>query len=216
MEKMQHKLILYLAGEKGVGKDTLAELLINKYNFPKVSFATKLKKLCSKAFDLPIEYFDNTTLKDELLPKPAILTDRIAKFCVKYAKIVTGKDVVFPKNFKKAELTTPRQIMQIIGTDVFRSWDKNFWINLVELPTKCVVTDARMPNERQYLKSHGGVGVRVKRVLNLENETSKHESECLLGNDSEYDVVVTNDSTKHQLLRNFDIWFYYKYITRRL
>ena len=44
-------MIIGLSGNIGSGKDTIANYLVDKYNFRKVSFASKLKDIVSILYD---------------------------------------------------------------------------------------------------------------------------------------------------------------------
>lgn len=56
--------IIALAGKKGVGKTTLAEILAKKLNGTKISIADSIKEECSLIFNIPLEYFYDQKLKE--------------------------------------------------------------------------------------------------------------------------------------------------------
>lgn len=94
------KFIIGFAGEKGVGKDTLASMVsyimtvgINKANFADylrynvnrnyptiIHFADKLKDCVSIIYNIPREYMDNREYKDEML------------YCLEEHRFLTQKD----------------------------------------------------------------------------------------------------------------------------
>ena len=51
-----------LVGVAGIGKDFLADTLVNDYKYVKLSFARELKRLASSIFNIPVNIADN--LKD--------------------------------------------------------------------------------------------------------------------------------------------------------
>lgn len=57
-------MIIGLTGYKGCGKDTLASLLVEREGFIKMSFADKLREVCSDVFGIPMEWFLDSHHKD--------------------------------------------------------------------------------------------------------------------------------------------------------
>ena len=47
--------IIGIIGNKGTGKDTLGEHLINKYNYTRYGFGDPVKQICKILFNLEIE-----------------------------------------------------------------------------------------------------------------------------------------------------------------
>lgn len=95
---------------------------------------------------------------------------------------------------------TAREVMQIIGTDIFRKMDTNVWVRATinkiinDKPEIAVITDCRFPNEVESIKNIGGKVIRLTR--NPFN--SDHISECVLDEDkydwSNFDYVLDNQS----------------------
>lgn len=56
--------LIGLTGKSGSGKDTVGDYISSKYDCRKMSFAARVKSLCSIVFDLPIKYFYDVKLKD--------------------------------------------------------------------------------------------------------------------------------------------------------
>ena len=115
--------------------------------------------------------------------------------------------------------TSPRTIMQFLGTEIFRKQmnqvipdiGENFWIKCLEVKMlnilkenpsqKFVICDVRFPNELEAIKKLGGIVIRVKRDLNTNNDT--HESEKYIENlDVNYEF--SNNGTVQQLYDNFE------------
>lgn len=91
-----------------------------------------------------------------------------------------------------------RDLMQYIGTDVFRKLKSDVWtsatINKIisEQPHIAIITDCRFPNEVDAIKSLGGKVVRLSR----DKYESDHESENILDKHnydwSNFDYIVDN------------------------
>ena len=96
---------------------------------------------------------------------------------------------------------TAREVMQIIGTDIFRKMDTNVWVRATinkiinDKPEIAVITDCRFPNEVESIKNIGGKVIRLTR--NPFN--SDHISECVLDEDrydwSNFDYVLDNKNS---------------------
>jgi hypothetical protein len=96
---------------------------------------------------------------------------------------------------------TAREVMQIIGTDIFRKMDTNVWVRATinkivhDQPEIAVITDCRFPNEVESIKSIGGKVIRLTR--NPFN--SDHISESVLDEDkydwSNFDYVLDNKNS---------------------
>lgn len=103
---------------------------------------------------------------------------------------------------------TAREVMQIVGTDIFRKIDPNVWIRatinkiITEQPELAVITDCRFPNEIEAIKQIDGKIIRLTRNPHV----SEHESENILDKDkydwSNFDYIV--DNTNISLLEQFE------------
>lgn len=101
---------------------------------------------------------------------------------------------------------TAREVMQFIGTDIFRKMKNDVWagatINRIkqESPKVAVIADCRFPNEVKSIKDAGGLVVKLTR--NPFN--SDHSSETALDyknyDHSNFDLIITNHfmSIDHQ------------------
>lgn len=63
-------------------------------------------------------------------------------------------------------------LLQVIGTDVFRQRvDSNIWVKCLQYqieedhPRVAIISDMRFPNEAEWVKSRGGLTVRLTRYL---------------------------------------------------
>jgi hypothetical protein len=91
-----------------------------------------------------------------------------------------------------------REVMQFIGTDIFRSMHMNVWVDSTlkkivrENVPVSIVTDCRFPNEIEAIKSNGGKVIRLTR----DPFHSDHISESILDKDkydwSNFDYVIDN------------------------
>lgn len=95
---------------------------------------------------------------------------------------------------------TAREVMQIIGTDIFRKMQLNVWADATikkiqkENPDLAIIADCRFPNEVEAIKNVGGNIIK----LNRNPFNSNHASEIALDanqfNQSKFDLVVFNEN----------------------
>jgi hypothetical protein len=108
---------------------------------------------------------------------------------------------------------TAREVLQYVGTDVFRRMQNHVWssatIRLIEKekPKLALIADCRFPNEVDAVKKAGGMVIKLNRNL----YESTHESETALddGNydQSNFDLVIANlegsIGEKNNIIKNF-------------
>lgn len=217
-------MIIAFSGVKFAGKDTAAEVLIRSYGFKRIGLADKLKDICSKVFGVPRQDMDNPSLKEVPFETPVTITNTNI---LDLLETISNDGFVFDlekttlevcKNFYGKILTSIRDMLQTVGTDICRTFvQDDIWLAYVKNIVKTrvvpiVITDARFKNERDYLKSLGAVLVLVKRP-ELSN-TSSHISENQLGEDHDYDVIVNNLTTVAAMQSEISMWYTIKYATK--
>lgn len=172
-------MIIAFAGRKQSGKTTCSEFvqksangLIKPYNSTKIyNFADPLKQdICINILGLTYDQcYGTDDQKNELVD------------CY----------------WDNTQLTA-REVMQMVGTDMFRKMQHNVWsaatIRKIQLenPPMAIIADCRFPNEVEAVKNAGGIVVKLTR--NPYNST--HGSETALDPDkydpSNFDLVIDN------------------------
>lgn len=196
-------MIIGISGHKQSGKNTVASML--QY------ILSNRGHFC----DLTYETWDywNSSIKEGHLSNvdPNDLW-QIKSFAQKLKAAVGVLFSVDPKHFEKEEFKdshipcqygnyTWREILQIVGTDLFRNqFHKDFWINstLADYDTKqkWIISDVRFQNEADAIINLGGVILRVERgVYNRD----LHESETALNKYPKFFQTIDNDSTLVEL-----------------
>ena len=113
---------------------------------------------------------------------------------------------------------TPREIMQYLGTDLFRyslknkfpNIGENIWVMLMENKikklknTNIIISDVRFVNEFDMIKKLGGVVIRVDRNQDKNEKFKDHISENNLFN---FDNLLYNNSTIDDLHKKIDDLF---------
>lgn len=94
---------------------------------------------------------------------------------------------------------TAREVMQIVGTDIFRNMKQNVWSDATirkikkENPSTAIIADCRFPNEVEAIKNAGGLVIKLTR----NPHSSFHASEIALDYDqydqNNFDLVLENE-----------------------
>lgn len=195
-------IIVGITGRAGSGKDTVADRLVAKHRFTKMSFAAPLKAVLLK--------MDPVLGMDPMHPGHTISLSGALE-------AHGGEDGV------KRLFPEYRRLLQKLGTEGIRSIDQEFWIKaaaqmIMGQPNdaRLVFTDCRFPNEAEAISRAGMVG----NVLPLPGPTTElwqverrvarggevieaHASEAHVGNMDE-DFVIHNNGSLDALYSNVD------------
>lgn len=100
---------------------------------------------------------------------------------------------------------TPREALQYVGTEMFRGWREDFWVNRLvsNLKRKPVITDVRFPNEAEAVKEAGGVLWCVDRP-SLGPPSDGHTSETSMRGYDGWDAILNNIGTFEHLYQQVD------------
>ena len=176
--------LIGISGHAGVGKDTVAQYLAEKYeNVYGEAFAEPLKRACAAAFGLPLHWFHDRELKEQPTDWEGITTRKIAQF-------------VGTEMFRNL---TPK---------LYGTFGRSHWIRLLEMrltglsaPPEgqgfyspgdtVIITDVRFQDEADWIRANGGIILRVKRqgcdgnvgLVGRASETSYVSPDYLLYND---------------------------------
>lgn len=164
-------IILGLAGQAGVGKDTIGDYLASQCGFVKFAFSDALYREVAEAFGLE----DETLLRDRAakeIPTPALrlvwCNDESFK---QVARRMIAK--LYPDTFGVLDdyELAPRDILQWWGTDYRRAQDSDYWLTkaedwmyrldqMVAYPEQklqfFVECGTRFENEREWIKANNG------------------------------------------------------------
>jgi hypothetical protein len=166
--------IIIVCGKAQSGKSTTCDYLNNKLLNSKIfNFADELKLICYKLFGVNIKYLYGSNEEKNNLTEiqwsqlPCCTVDFKNKFNDKYLTI--------------------RELLQVLGTNIFRKMYYNCWVqstynNICNSFKKySIIADCRFPNEIDFLvdkKTHDVIVIKLNRnPLNL-----THYSETALDN----------------------------------
>lgn len=124
--------VIGLIGPKGSGKDASYEILRESKRVDgKISFAGPLKEICGQVFGLHFNLLNDPVLKEKEMATPITLTRKniksILQLCEQYVPAVQGdgrmlyrSETVSTVGLEGRVFKTPRELMQIIGTELIR------------------------------------------------------------------------------------------------
>lgn len=188
-------LLIGLGYKKRSGKDTVADILVKKYGFVKVSLAYPLKELCrfleeafiTKGFSGSVETLRKWyELKRTDQPEDSV--DKVVSLFLEGINLDSFEE----------EDGKLRKLLQFVGTDVFRKVDEDFWVKTLfshDLPKRVVVSDVRFQNELDAIETRGGVSVKVSRDTGI---VDTHPSETALDG-AEWKYTIDNNGTLEDL-----------------
>lgn len=93
---------------------------------------------------------------------------------------------------------TAREVMQYIGTDIFRKIQKNVWADATiikikqEHPELALIADCRFPNEVEAVKNAGGIVIKLMRNIYNSDHTSETALDSNNYDHNNFDLVIDN------------------------
>jgi hypothetical protein len=195
--------ILGLCGFANAGKDTVADLLVTHAGFRKLAFADELKAELCDAFHVEPLIFSRREYKGEPLGCLALARCTEKGYIGAALQHLALADPAMAVNEQLVKPRTPRQTMQLWGTQYRRAQDENYFASKVrnqiayfmhELHERnFVVTDCRFANEVDTLRKMGGWLWQVRRP-GLDAQTTSEGRHASATDGSEFgpDVVINN------------------------
>ncbi len=211
---MEDTVIIGMSGKKQSGKTLTCQYIQNKYGcsspnlmYPNAvlySFADMLKqKVCMDTMGLTDEQCNGTdeqkntptmykweNLPNEIQFKYSVMKGTSSEWYTDHNGISHG---AVPRIYKEGFMTG-REVMQIVGTDIFRKYfDNDIWVNATfrkikeDKPVIALISDARFPGEIDAIINNGGYVIRLLRDV---CESDPHESETAL---DDYDFAQWGD-----------------------
>jgi len=156
-----------ISGIIGSGKSTVANILM-AHGYRQLAFANPLKDIAAYLFNLNRSMLEGDTPESR-----------------------SWREIKLP-----GSPYTPRFILQKIGTEIFRDFDENIWLNVIrkQLYGKVVITDARFLNELEFVKEHGIKTIQIIRpdIPIQENAHVSETQHMLFGS---FDHVLVNEGS---------------------
>ena len=195
-------MIISFAGRLKSGKTELAKICEN-YGYKKLYFALPLKQLCADILDISIDELNN--LKTNNTDISLYLGKDICDILSTETEIPYGD--VTSCCFDKT-IHTVREMLQFIGTDLIRRFNKDWHVNrvreMIDKETNYVIDDVRFPNEKKMIEELGGHCWFITRTT-LDN-ISNHESETSITWQDCWNRLIINDSTLPKLQFKWEVF----------
>lgn len=169
-------MFLVMSGKMGSGKDTIAPLVLdrlNKSNAYHLYYADALKNEADRIFEVIRKAPSAQKAKEEVAED----FDMSAEHAASLVDAVYEELKADPSLHARSRTGGIRRVLQLLGTEVRRSVDPDYWVNialasaLIQLAAgrDVYVTDARFPNE---IAACGGIGALTVR-LNVTEQTQR-------------------------------------------
>jgi hypothetical protein len=193
-------VIIGFSGKALSGKDTSADFILEEFRFDeKVGFASNLKAAVIEIFNLSVNDVYDQNLKGRLLEEPVITNSSHAQKILDWMRRTHKTGSINLERFTSKTLTSPRDILQFVGTDVMRSICYTYHTDIIEskLTTgkKIVICDVRFHNEIDLIKRYGGFVVRIHRNIGMCGSKTGHQSEIALDNFEGWDYTLDNNGS---------------------
>jgi hypothetical protein len=188
-------MLIGLCGAAGAGKDSVANVLVDKFGFKRYAFADAVRDAA-----LAIDPFVDTITWEHMNP------EKSGKQPVRLASVVDrlGWDIA------KREIPEVRRLLQVIGTEVGRQiLGVDCWVNIVARKwyldgyPDAVITDCRFQNEEEWIDLNGTI-VRINRQNNPLSIGKSHASEL-------YEVKATHIIENNGTLEDLEFKVYELY-----
>lgn len=176
------KLLIGIGYKRKRGKDTVANRLVDKHGFIRISWADSLKEACRHIFG-----FSDAQLYGDL------------------------KEVVDPY-WGKSPRQILQEVGTDALRNHFddQIWIKSAWLKIEKAlqadVAGVVIPDVRFPNEAEFIKSKGGVLWRIDRDIE-EDVNSLHSSETSMNDYQGWDRVINNNGSIRDLYDRVDYTF---------
>jgi len=158
--------VVGLCGFAFVGKDTVADVLAVHARFHKVAFADALRAEICAAFGVDVATLTDRSRKQEPIADLALVKCRDMGYVGAVIRHIAQQEAATPVLDLWTAPRSPRETLQLWGTQYRRAVDPLYWIRQVRTrirfraaelgETSFVVTDVRYPNEADLVREFAG------------------------------------------------------------
>jgi len=207
----QHFIVL--SGEAGAGKDSTADILVERHGYQKVSLSDEMKRFCMRAFGWTHDQlFGPSQLRNIPDPKwarPCNLCEGSGRFQDdhpnQFGSLPDPTACSGCEGSGKINDNSPRRVLQLLGDEWGRQMiHPDIWTmvarprleDLLSQGTRIVINDARFDNDRTNLRDWLGAKlVDVRSTLAKDDGAAwrKHASELSRPSDHQVHYVIHND-----------------------
>lgn len=179
------------------------------------NFADALKELCITMFDISHEQaygtYKNSLTKLKWENMPGVITPEVAsKLFFKNDDGISEEDfTAMGLLVHKPGFMTAREVLQFVGTDIFRRMYEPVWVNLLmnkikeDSPLVAVIADCRFDNEARAVKEEGGILVYLTRRPSEDSHSSEDGFRTFTDFNKTIDNKKLNIAASNQELLDF-------------
>jgi hypothetical protein len=179
------------------------------------NFADALKELCITMFDISHEQaygtYKNSLTKLKWENMPGVITPEVAsKLFFKNDDGISEEDfTAMGLLVHKPGFMTAREVLQFVGTDIFRRMYEPVWVNLLmnkikeDSPLVAVIADCRFDNEARAVKEEGGILVYLTRRPSEDSHSSEDGFSTFTDFNKTIDNKKLNIAASNQELLDF-------------
>jgi hypothetical protein len=212
-------MLIGVVGKAGSGKDTIADIFVEKYNFTKIGLADPIKRFLKEIFDFSDDQLwgdsQFRTLEDKRYPRTVkgALTYLTARYALQHLGTEFGRSC----NEDVWANYAIKQYEKLMSDKVFRYNYKKGIYSIIsgefdgvksKRPSGVVISDCRFNNEALKVKNNNGRLIKVIRnnLKKDKNSFRKHISETELDSIPEYlfNHTIINDGTMEDLHNEVD------------
>jgi len=213
--------VIGICGQMGAGKDTVADYLVDNFNYKKIALADPFKEFAKHVFNFSDEQLwgesNERNKVDHRCETPAYWATSLYRFSTHKEKFIktlrNGEDEAALESLTSWMLMvhdefnkklTARSVLQTLGTEWGQSIEKTIWVNAAlhtinkDPHTKFVISDVRFKHEIERLVDYGGQLIRLARDTDS-TETHISEKEILTIKPEFFSATITNNKDKQSL-----------------
>lgn len=188
---------IVLCGPAGCGKNSVADMFSRQHGYVQIALADAIKRFCGRVFDVPNRLLWGSSAAREKtigavglpISDPVVqdvLMDELDRLNILAGDQRIWKDHLVRVIESNSPITTPRRLLQLVGTEWARAIDPLFWCRhallavqgcaqgytysaakgLSTAPSEqiayvrpAVITDGRFENELKFFAKHSGGSV---------------------------------------------------------
>jgi hypothetical protein len=179
------------------------------------NFADALKELCITMFDISHEQaygsYKNSLTKLKWENMPGVVSQQQAgDFLNEYGESISEEKLSdLGIIIHKPGFMTAREVLQFVGTDIFRRMYEPVWVNLLmnkikeDSPLVAVIADCRFDNEARAVKEEGGILVYLTRRPSEDSHSSEDGFSTFTDFNKTIDNKKLNIAASNQELLDF-------------
>jgi dephospho-CoA kinase len=179
-------MIIGISGYKRSGKNTVAQIISDKFGYETLAFADPIKQIASLMFSWSFERMEN---EKETIDKDWGLSPR-------QAFQIIGNEL--------AQYWLPEALLTFKQTTGRLLWVRHLF-NKIKYKKDICVSDVRYPHEADAIQMRGGKIVKVVRDSVIPNDSHESESYC---QDIYPDYIIYNNGTLAELEQEVEMCFY--------